>query len=126
MYSFGDIKFNKPVSLKKIAYLIAFFILWTVPILLIFGIKLNVVFAAIALGPPFLLANYASKPIISGMTLIDWLKSVFSFLTQPAGWLDLVATKKLEETYKVENEIWISRRRELELLADIRAKRNKK
>lgn len=120
MYSLGDIKFKKPHSLKTVAYIVVMFIIWTLPLILIFGVHLNVWFVAIAVGPPFLIGRIASKPIWNGRGLLDFLKVSFNFLKEPKGWTDLKATNTLDrEVFKTESEIWISRRRELEKLADL-------
>lgn len=124
MYSLGDIKFKKPVSLKKVAYTTAFFIIWTLPIVLMFGLQLNVFFAALALGPPIVMGNLAAKPRFGGKSLIGWLKSTVKFIFGPKVWTDLRSSKDLNsEPCFVENEIFISRRRELAILADLKEKR---
>jgi hypothetical protein len=124
MYSLGDIRFKKPVSLKKVAYTTAFLIIWTLPLVLIFGVQINVFFAALALGPPLFFGNVASKPRWGGKTLIDAIKTTVKFIGEPKGWTDLKASKDLDEgELFVENEIWISRRRELQILADIKEER---
>lgn len=123
MYSLGDIRFKKPVSLKKVAYTTAFLIIWTIPIVLFFGFHLNLLFVAFALGPPFIMGNFASKPMFGGKTLIEWVKTTFRFMGEPKGWTDLNSSKTLDNgAFFVESEIWISRRRELQLLADMKEK----
>lgn len=126
MYSLGDIKFQKPVSLKKVAYTTAFLIMWTLPIILIFGIHINIFFVFIVLAPPIVMGNIASKPMFGGKTLIEWVKSTVGFIGEPKGWTDLNPSKTLDSGMVfVENEIWIGRRRELQILADLREKRAK-
>lgn len=121
MYSLGDIKFKKPVSLKKVAYTTVFVIMWTLPLILIFGIHLNVFFAVLVIAPPFVMGNLAAKPRFGGKSLIGWLKSTASFVGGPKVWTDLRASKDLtSDDCFVENEIFISRRRELAYLADLR------
>lgn len=121
MYSLGDIKFKKPVSLKKVAYTTAFLIVWTLPMFLIFGLHLNLLYVAFILGPPFLMGNVASKPLFGGKTLIEATKSTIQFIGEPKGWTDLNSSKTLDNgSLFVESEIWISRRRELQKLADMR------
>lgn len=121
MYSLGDIKFKKPVSLKKVGYTTAFLIIWAIPMILTFGIILNPLFVALVVVPPFVLGHFASKPVWGGRGLIDFLKTTATFVTEPKGWTDLKANNNLDkEVLHVESEIWISRRRELQLLADIR------
>lgn len=123
MYSLGDIRFKKPVSLKKVAYTTAFLIVWTIPIVVIFGLHFNLLFAVFALGPPFVMGNFASKPMFGGKTLIEWAKTTIQFMGEPKGWTDLNSSKTLDNgTFFVESEIWISRRRELQILADMKEK----
>jgi hypothetical protein len=124
MYSLGDIRFKKPVSLKKVAYTTVFLIIWTLPIVLIFGLHINLLFVALVLGPPFMMGNFASKPMFGGKTLIEWAKTAVQFMGEPKGWADLNPSKTLDNgTFFVESEIWISRRRELQILADLREKK---
>lgn len=121
MYSLGDIKFKKPISLKRMAYTLAFLIVWTLPIILVFGFRFNLIFLVLALAPPLFAGYYATKPAFGGKTLIDFTKTIAAFIQEPKGWVDLRPTKYLgDDVYFVENEIWISRRRELQLLADIK------
>lgn len=121
MYSLGDIKFKKPVSLKKVAYTTVFLIIWTLPMFAIFGLHLNLLYVAFILGPPFLMGNFASKPLFGGKTLIEATKSTIGFIAEPKGWTDLNSSKTLDNGLLfVKSEIWISRRRELQTLADMR------
>lgn len=121
MYSLGDIRFKKPISLKKVAYTTGFLIVWTLPMILIFGIHLNPFYAILVLAPPFVLAHFAVKPVFGGKSLVDWAKTTMKFLSEPKGWADFRPMKKLDkEVYYVESEVWISRRRELQLLADVK------
>lgn len=126
MYSLGDIRFKKPVSLKKVAYTTAFLIMWTIPIVVIFGLHINLLFAVFALGPPFVMGNFASKPVFGGKTLIEWAKTTIQFIGEPKGWTDLNPSSTLDNgTLFVESEIWISRRRELQILADMKERQAK-
>lgn len=122
MYSLGDIHLKKPVSLKKAGYTMLFILLWTVPLLFIFGLQLNVYFVTFVIIPPFILGHFATKPAFGGKTLVDYVKSSFKFLfNEPKGWCDYRANNKLDqEVLQIENEIWISRRRELQYLADLK------
>jgi len=119
MYSLGDIKFKKPVSLKKVGYTTVFLIIWTLPIVLIFGIHLNIFFASFALAPPIALGYYGSKPLFAGRSLLDFTKVSINYMREPKGWNDLYATNSFDDEYFVESEIWISRRRELQELAQM-------
>lgn len=128
MYSIGDIRFKKPIALKKVGYITAAFIIWTIPILVIFGINLNVWYALFVIAPPIIFGHYASEPKFGGMTLIGWLKNAFEFMTTPKGWSDSGPVHEVDckGSFKVDNEIWISRRRELQILADLREEKLKK
>lgn len=119
MYALGDIRFKKPVSLKKAAYTLGFFIVWTLPIFLIFGFQISPVYLAIALVPPVVLGNFAGKPVWGGKPLFDFLKTLSNFLKEPKGWMDLNGNNMKENVMYVETEVWVSRRRELLLLANM-------
>lgn len=123
MYSLGDIKFKRPIALKKVAYVTGFILVWSVPLILIFGVVLNVYFAIIVIAPPLVLGHYASKPVWGGKGLIDFMKTLFTYISEPKYWTDLKANRNpVKDRYFIESEIWISRRRELQLLADMKEK----
>lgn len=124
MYSLGDIQFKKPVSLKKVAYITGFFIVWTIPLIIIMGIQLNPFFAAAAIAPPIVLGNLCVKPAFGGKNLIDFVKTMAIYIPESrGGWTDLNRNANMgKDTYKIEHEIWIGRRRELQLLADLKEK----
>lgn len=125
MYSLGDIRFSKPIALKKLAYIVAAFILWSLPLVMIVGIQLNVFFLAAVIGPPLLIGHYMSKPLFGGMQLTEFAKVCFRFISEPRGWADLRGTEEVEETdYYVYHETWVSRRRELQFLARIAEQRH--
>lgn len=119
MYALGDIRFKKPKSLRRMAYLLFFLLAWSLPIVIIFGLKFSLLPFAITFGVPFLLANFASRPVWGGKSLIDFTKSLFGFLSEPKGWTDLHNNNYNDNNYYTEHEIWISRRRELQLLTKI-------
>lgn len=125
MYSLGDIKFKKPIALKKVAYITLFFIIWTIPMFLIFGLNLNPYFFFFALVPPIVGGHFASKPVWGGMSLPAYLATLVGFIGEPKGWTDLSNNNKLEkEVLNVENEIWIGRRREYLMVALAREERH--
>ena len=68
MHSLGDMRFSKPIALKQAMYTVVFFAIYTLPLVLIAGLHLNVYFAAIALAPPILLGKFANQPIWGGRT----------------------------------------------------------
>lgn len=121
MYAFGDIKFKKPISLKLIAFTLGFLIVWVLPLFILFGIPTSPFTLVIYLAPPIVLGQLAVRPIFGGKTMMDFLKTAFVHLGEPRGWADgrpYNASSK-EQTYSMGHEVWISRRRELALLADM-------
>lgn len=125
MHALGDIRFKQPIALKQAAYTMFFLLIWTLPIALTF--KLNNPYVwMIALVPPIALGRYANKPIWGGRTLIDFIKVTFKFLGEPKGWTETKANNELgKAVYSVEQDVWISRRRELNVLADEKEIRKK-
>jgi hypothetical protein len=114
MYSLGDIKFKKPIALKKVAYVTVFLILWGIPWYLTMGPPTGPVQALWQLGVPLFAGHYASKPIFGGKGLVDFLKTLFGYIAEPKGWTDLNSNNDLDETtYVVNQEIWIGRRQDL-------------
>lgn len=124
MYALGDIKFKKPVSLRKMAYIMFFIVVWSGPIFYFGGLQINAVYFAFMFGPPFVLGHYATKPIWGGRGLYDFAKVTFNFVKEPKAWADLYEYRtKPNDKMFVEQEIWISRRREISLLEEM--KKNK-
>lgn len=122
MYSLGDIQFKKPVSLKKVAYTTGFMLIWSLPIVIIIGLQLNPIFLAITFVPPLVLGNLCVKPAFGGKTLIAFVRTMMVYLPESrGGWTDLNRNVAMgRDSYKIEQEIWISRRRELKLLAQMK------
>ncbi len=118
MYALGDIKLKNPIAIKQILYIFMFLAIWAGPILLAFGIILELWYAAIVLGPPIALGIYANRPVWMGKTFFDFAKTTAMFVSEPKVWADLKDSKP-DETYVMNSEIWVSRRRELQLLADV-------
>lgn len=121
MYSFGDIKFKKPIALKTLAFTLGFILIWVLPLVLVFGLPMNPIAAILYFAPPIALGQVASRPIFGGKTLIDFVKTAILYLGEPKGWADLKPFNKSQsqQTYSIEHEIWISRRREYSMLAEM-------
>lgn len=127
LYSLGDFKLPRPVSLKKAAYVLVGFIVWAFPILFIFGVHVNVYFLFLIAGPPILFGIYASKPIFGGKSLIDFCRTMIRFFSRPRCWTDLQASNLTKpQELSGEFELWISRRRELRYLAHMKAQKGKR
>lgn len=127
MYSLGDIRFKKPISLKKVGFTMLFFAVWSFPLLQILGLTLNPFKAAFVFIPPIVAGNYSVKPVFGGKTLVGFAKSLSMYIREPKGWTDLKSNNEMgRKVYYADQEIWVGRRRELQLLADLReAEKNK-
>lgn len=125
VYSLGDIKLSRPIPLKKMAMGIAAFVVWTIPFIMIFGTNINPWWLIFAIGPPLAFTQVASKPIFGGKRLFDFIKTTFGYVQQPKGWSDLNADNTQQNTvYFIEQEISISRRKELSLLSKLARERS--
>lgn len=124
MYALGDIRLPTPLPLKKVLYGMVFIIVWTIPIFMIFGFHPNPWFLGVAIAPPLVLAHYATKSVWQGRSLLDFIRVNFNYMKDPKGWTDLMEDDEMETTvYGVHHEIWISRRREYQIIATLRQKR---
>ena len=120
LYSLGDISLSKPVSLKKAGFLIVGLIIWTLPLILIFGLHFSIFFLAIAVGPPLGLAALGDRPVFDGRSIIDAVRVTFRFLFSRKCYTDFnVSDIHTKPEHFIQKEIWISRRRELMELAEI-------
>lgn len=125
MSALGDIKLSKPISLKKVAYTMFFLLAWTLPIFLIVGLNFSLPYLVLLFAPPLVLGNFAAKPVWGGKNLVNFVKSMLIYIREPKGWADLRGVKNPDDQYHyVEQEIWISRRRELFALAKARSEEN--
>lgn len=119
MYSLGDIKFRKPIALKKVAYVTMFLVIWALPWFIVLGFPTGPFSFFWVFVIPVIAGHIASKPVFGGKGLIDYIQTLFGKMGEPRGWTDLNSNNALEdEVLSIEHEIWISRRRELDLLAN--------
>lgn len=118
MYSIGDIRLKSPISLRRVILTSLFGMFWSVPFILIFGLKLNLLGVALTFGPPVAFGVIASRPIFFGRNFFEFLSVMSKYVTEPKGWSDLKNDDSIEgEVYSIDYSVWISRRRELELLS---------
>lgn len=126
IYSFGDIQFKRPIALRQLLYGFLGVAVWSVPLILLLGFQFSPYFLFLTFGPPVFLGYYAIKPIYKGETLQELAKDVYVHLQEPKGWADFEPSNAKGTTeYYVEHEVWASRRRELQLLADIKERQNR-
>jgi len=120
IYSLGDMSLSKPVSLKKAGFFILGLIIWTAPLLLIFGISFNVVYLVLLFSVPIALAMGGDKPVFDGRTIMNATKVTAKYLFSPKCYTDFtVSDTDKNPEYFVQQEVWISRRRELMKLAQL-------
>lgn len=121
LYALEDFRFKKPISFKKIGYIVAFILLFSAPIVYFFGFHLNVYFVGLLILPPFVLGNLAVKPIFGGRELLSYLLVTITYLSQPRAWTDLNATReKRNERVFIDHIYWVSRRREIKIIKDLK------
>lgn len=120
MYALGDIRFKKPISLKKMAFTMLYLIIWTAPIIWIMGFQFNPVFLTFALVPPIAAGHYSTKPIFEGKNLVEFIRTMSKFVQEPKGWADLRNHNMETPTLFTQSEIWVGRRRELNMLAELK------
>ena len=121
MYSFGDIKLKKPISLKIALYFIVFFAVWSIPLILLFGLPTSLLPALLMFGPPVALATFATRNIWGGRSLLSFLKVMSTFLGEPKMWAGYHPVKSLKPDVAVPSfRVWVSRRRELLYLSKLK------
>lgn len=122
----GDIPLSYPIAIKRIFYVILFLALWTGLLVFTIGFYLNVYYVMFLVIPPSLIGWYAGRPVWQGRSLFGFLRVNGKFLFQPKGWNDLKSSNNRgRSSYVSRSVFWVSRRRELQKLADIREERSK-
>jgi hypothetical protein len=94
IYALGDIRFQKPKSIKAVGYTIILMAIWSLPMLMLIGadrVLSNVVWTTIVVGPPILLGMVMSKPVFHNKPLIKDLVSIFRYVGQARKYTDFVS-----------------------------------
>lgn len=92
IYALGDIRFNKPKSLKSVGYTLALMIFYSFPMTMLVGMDKmfkNVMWAALIFGPPLALGSIMSKPLFHNKPLLKDLKSTFRYFSLARTYTDL-------------------------------------
>lgn len=92
IYALGDIRFNKPKSLKSVGYTLALMIFYSFPMTMLVGMDKmfkNVMWAALIFGPPLALGNIMSKPLFHNKPLLKDIKSTFRYFSLARTYTDL-------------------------------------
>ena len=126
LYSLGDISLSKPVSLKKAGFALLGVVIWTLPVVFIFGLHFNPFFLAFAALGPILLGALGDRPVFDGRTIFDAIRVTIRYIFTKKCYTDFTVSDTHENPeYFVQKEIWISRRRELMELAKLWEERSR-
>lgn len=92
IYALGDIRFNKPKSLKSVGYTLALMIFYSFPVTMMVGLDKmfkNVIWAAIIFGPPLVLGSVMSKPLFHNKPLTKDIRSTVRYFSLAKTYADL-------------------------------------
>lgn len=110
LYALGDIRFNKPKSLKVVGYTLVLLVIWSLPMFLLIGPERsfsNVVWAAIILVPPFVAGNFMARPLFHNK---PFMKDVLATIRY-AGWSAIYADfwgYPYKNDMSMDAELWIA------------------
>lgn len=113
-----DIKFSKPIEIKKAWVIMLTFIIWVSAFVIIFGIKINIWYGIFLVVPPMLIGNFINKPVVQGRTIGGFARIFLSWRMEPRGFTDWEPNDMREEIYEVDYEYLVSRRKDMQILAD--------
>lgn len=126
IYSFGDFKLGRPIAVMRILYALLFTAVWAGIIITVFGFHMNPYFVMFTFVPPVILGWRAGSPVWGGRNLFDFIKVNSTYLFSPRVFTDMKVPKiKNKKKFFVEHVYWVSRRRELQKLAELRDERVK-
>lgn len=93
LYALGDIRFDKPKSLKTVGYTLVLIFIWAIPIASLIGLDKVIAspfVALIVLGPPIGLGMVMGKPLFHNKPLTKDLMSIFKYQTESRMYTDLI------------------------------------
>lgn len=120
IYSFFDIRLKKPARVVFILYFLLLAVIWSLPLMLL--LPLNPYTLALMLGVPIGGASAMSKPIWGGKKFFNWLQTQLKYIVAPKYYYDCNEGKKLQ-SYRVDSQILVSRRRDYEKLRQLEQRR---
>lgn len=94
IYALGDIRFNKPKSLKTVGYTLILLFLYSFPMIMVVGADkmfANIFWFGIIFGPPVGLGSVMSKPLFHNKPLLKDIKSLIRYFQQAPTYTDLQA-----------------------------------
>ena len=110
IYALGDIRFQKPKSIKAVGYALLLMFIWSGPMFMLIGpekVISNAFFAAVTFAPPILLGMVMSRPIFHNKPLVKDLVSIIKYMGQASLYTDLVSYDYPDEMSD-EYEIWLA------------------
>lgn len=124
IYGVGDIALKKPIRFNQVLFTALFLAIWVVPLYLIFGLPtLNrtgvFILLFFYLAPPIALGNLVNKDIFLGKNLFEFISTWIQYSREPGAWNDYISDSSTPKSYRVMQEIGLSRRFDYEMLVDI-------
>lgn len=112
MYALGDIRFNKPKSLKTVGYTLALLFIYGFPMMLLVGVERvfsGPFWALIVLGPPIGLGMIMGKPLFHNKPLMKDVKSLISYTSEAKMYTDLIGYDYVDvEEIDAGNVTWVA------------------
>lgn len=110
IYALGDVRFNKPKSLKTVGYTLVLLLIWSIPMFLIIGPERsfsNVIWAGIVLVPPFVLGGFMSRPLFHNKPFTKDVAATIKYISQKPIYTDLEGYQ-YDSDVEMNAEIWIA------------------
>ena len=112
MYALGDIRFNKPKSLKSVGYTLALFFIYGFPMMMLVTPARMIsgpFWLLIVIGPPIGLGTIMGKPLFHNKPLMKDLKSLISYNGEAKIYTDLIEYDYIDvDTVEVGDTAWIA------------------
>lgn len=110
IYALGDIRFNKPKSLKTVGYTLALMLVWSLPMFLIIGperVFSGPIWVGIVIVPPFVLGGFMSRPLFHNKPFTKDVEATIKYMGQKPIYTDLEGYQ-YDSDLRMDAEIWIA------------------
>ena len=114
IYSLSDFSFNKPIQVKFILFLVGLFVIWALPLMIIFRI-FNPPMVILYLGPVIGGAVLFSGPYFGGKTFISWAKCFIKYIFSDKRYYDGKGRKQLSKA-RINHVYVVSREKDFKKL----------
>lgn len=116
LYAMGDIAFPKPIPFKLLGFIILGLVVWTLPIIQLFGGNFMIIFKGPAyavgiIGPAIGIGFMLSRPcaIFNNKTFFKYAICQIKFLINPKNWCDLHTPTVTDKSHvDAEHTIWLA------------------